>query len=76
MSFGDSSIVGGHIGITQETCQKYTKNIARQGVTSFDMSPRGEGPLTKQIMAQSGGEKRPKPIPNQLQMARNFVGPI
>ena len=47
-----------------------------QGITSPNMSPRGEGPLTKQIRAHLGGEKRPKPISNKLQMAQNFAGPI
>jgi len=47
-----------------------------QGITSPDMSPRGERPLTRQIRAQSGGEKRPKSISNQLQMAQNSAGSI
>ena len=63
MSFGDLPFAGGHVGITQETCRKYMKNIARQ---TPNMSPRGDSPLTKQIRAQSGGEKRPKPISSKL----------
>ena len=48
MSFGDLPFVGEHVEITQEMYQKYTKNIAKQ---TPDMSPRGEGPLTRQIRA-------------------------
>ena len=32
-----------------------------QGITSPDMSPRREGPLTRQIRAQLGGEKGQNP---------------
>ena len=45
-----------------------------QGVTSPNMSPRGEGPLTRQIRALSHGEKGPKPKANVLQIGPNFVG--
>jgi hypothetical protein len=38
------------------------------------MSPTGEGPLTRKFMAQLGGEKRPKPKANALQIGPNFVG--
>ena len=40
------------------------------------MSPRGEGPLTMQIRAQSGREKSPKPKANGLQTAQNLTGPL
>ena len=50
------------------------KCAIRQGVTSPVMSPRGEGPLTRQIRAQPGGEKSPKPKANMLQIAPNFAG--
>ena len=69
MSFDDSSFTGGYVRITQKMCLKHTRN-------TFDMSPRGEGPLTMQIRAQSGGEKSLKPKANGLQTARNFVGPL
>ena len=49
MSFGDLPFAGGHVRKTQETCQKYTKNLAKQ---TPDMSLKGEGPLTRQIKAQ------------------------
>jgi hypothetical protein len=51
-------------------CQKYSK----QGITSPDMNPRGEGPLTRKFRAPLGGEKRPKPKANVLQIGPNFVG--
>ena len=69
MSFSDLTFVGAHVGITQKMCLKHTRN-------TFDMSPRGEGPLTMQIRAQSGGEKCLKPKANGLQKARNFAGPL
>ena len=47
MSSGDLPFAGGHVGKTQETYQMYTKNLAKQ---TPDMSLRGEGPLTRQII--------------------------
>jgi hypothetical protein len=58
MSFGDSSFAGGHVRITQKMCLKYMRNTTIQ---TSDMSPRGEGPVTRQIRAQSGGEKVQSP---------------
>ena len=55
MSFGDSSIY-------RRTCRNNKENVPKyaigEGITSLDMSPRGEGPLTMQIRAQSSGEKK------------------
>jgi hypothetical protein len=66
MSFGDSSIY-------RRTCQNNKENTPKytigEGITSPNMSPRGEGPLTMQIKAQSGGENSPKPKANVLQTA-------
>ena len=73
MSFGDLSFSGGHVRITQEMSQKYTKNLAKQ---TLHMSPRGEGPLTRQIRAQLGGEKSTKHKANMLQMTPNSIGPL
>jgi hypothetical protein len=73
MSFGDLPFCRRTCRDNTRNVQKYTKNIAKQ---TPDMSPRGEGPLTRQIKAQLGGQKRPKPISNLLQMAPNFAGPI
>jgi hypothetical protein len=39
------------------------------------MSLEGEDPLTREIRAQLGGEKRAKPISNQLQMAKTLQDP-
>ena len=50
------------------------KYAVAHGVTSPDMSPGGEGPLTRQIRALSRGEKGPKPKANVLQIGPNFVG--
>ena len=63
MSFGVLLFIGGHVGITRKTRPKYA--IAH-GITSPDMSPGGEGPLTRQIRALSYGEKGPKPEANVL----------
>ena len=49
MSFGDCSFAGGHVGITQEMCLKYTRNITKQPP---GMSQRGRRPTTRQIRAQ------------------------
>ena len=59
-------------------CQNNKENAPKyaigEGVTSPDMSPWGEGPLTRQIRALSHGEKGPKPKANVLQIGPNFVG--
>ena len=64
--------------IYRRTCQNNKKNTPKyvigQGVTTPDMSPMGEGPLTKQIRALSRGEKGPKLKANMLQIAPNFAG--
>ena len=73
MSFGDLPFAGVLVGIIEQTCQKYTNNIATQ---TPDMSPRGEGPLTRQIRAQPGGEKSTKHKANVLQMTPNSIGPL
>ena len=49
MSFGDCSFAGGHVGITQEMCLKYTRNITKQPP---GMSQRGRRPTSRQIRAQ------------------------
>jgi hypothetical protein len=53
---------------------KYVHIRKRQGVISLDMSPGGEGPLTRQIRALSQGEKGPKHKANVLQIGPNFAG--
>jgi hypothetical protein len=45
MSFGDSSIAEGYVGITQKNMSKAHKE---QGITSPDMSPRGKGPINQE----------------------------
>jgi len=55
----------------EENVPKYT---IEQGISSPDMSPGGEDPLTRQIRALSRGEKGPKLKANVLQIGPNFVG--
>jgi hypothetical protein len=48
-----------------------------QGVTSLDISPRGEGPLTRQIKAPLGAEKKDKThiksTPNGVKLCKTHL---
>jgi hypothetical protein len=70
MSFGDSSIAGGHVGNNTRNMSKVHKT--RHNITRHE--PKGEGPLTRQIRALSRGEKGPKHKANVLQIGPNFAG--
>ena len=71
MSFGDSSI-------HRRTCRNNKENAPKyaigQDVSIPNMSPGGEGPLSRLLRALSHGEKGPKPKANMLQIGPNFVG--
>jgi hypothetical protein len=62
----------------RRTCWNNKENVPKyaigQGVISPDMSQGGEGPLTRQIRAQSCGEKGSKPKANVHQIGPNFAG--
>ena len=70
MSFGVSSIHRGRRN-NKENVPKYAIG---EGVTSPNMSPGGEGPLTRQIRALSRGENGPKSKANVLQIGPTFAG--
>jgi hypothetical protein len=71
MSFGDSSIHKRTCWNNKENTPKYTIG---EGLTSPNMSPGEEGPLTRQIRALPPREKGPKPKANVLQIGPNFAG--
>ena len=57
MSFGDSSFIGGHVGIGHKMSLKYIRNLAKY---IPDISPRETRPTTKEIKAQNKWRTSPK----------------
>ena len=55
-----------HGRICRNNKENTPKYAIGEGITSPDMSPGGEGPLTRQIRALSCGGKCPKPKANVL----------